>query len=294
MAGNVVVTQTKTKWSFPLTINRLKTQKKIQSLKSEWEKTASAPRSTRERAARPKGGERFDAAAKAKAAKERKEATAAAKEKAAAAKAEALAQRQQNRELAKQQRVIDKMNARQQRFGPVYNNTKGAMNYTQRAQFRADFAKINQEYAKGAIGAQTYTAKLGELQKQMRATAKQARQSLAPPTVGGGLSPVAGAIGAGLGAYGVLGAGKSLMKTGVDFQGIHSILKMTEDDAAGAAQSMEYLMGLSSRLGVDMVDLADQYAKMNLSRGKLSKQTVQDAVTGIQEYGTALHLDKTA
>ena len=104
MAGNVVVTQTKTKWSFPLTINRLKTQKKIQSLKSEWEKTASAPRSTRERAARPKGGERFDAAAKAKAAKERKEATAAAKEKAAAAKAEALAQRQQNRELAKQQR----------------------------------------------------------------------------------------------------------------------------------------------------------------------------------------------
>ncbi|HFL5872648.1 TPA: tape measure protein, partial [Serratia marcescens] len=27
-------------------------------------------------------------------------------------------------------------------------------------------------------------------------------------------------------------------------------------------------------------------------RGKLSKQTVQDAVTGIQEYGTALHLDK--
>ena len=136
------------------------------------------------------------------------------------------------------------MNARQARFAPVYNNTKGAMNYTQRAQFRADFAKINQEYAKGAIGAQTYTAKLGELQKQMRATAKQSRQSLAPPTVGGGLSPVAGAIGAGLGAYGVLGAGKSLMKTGIDFQSIHSILKITEDDADGAAQSMEYLMSL--------------------------------------------------
>ena len=293
MAGNVIVTQTKNEVVFSVDQKSFNdAKKKINSLKSEWEKTTSAPRSTRERAARPKGGERFDAAAKAKAAKERKEAAAAAKEKAAAAKAEALAQRQQNRELAKQQRVIDKMNARQARFGPVYNNTKGAMNYTQRAQFRADFAKINQEYAKGAIGAQTYTAKLGELQKQMRATAKQSRQSLAPPTVGGGLSPVAGAIGAGLGAYGVLGAGKSLMKTGVDFQGIHSILKMTEDDAAGAAQSMEYLMGLSSRLGVDMVDLADQYAKMNLSRGKLSKQTVQDAVTGIQEYGTALHLDK--
>lgn len=293
MAGNVIVTQTKNEVVFSVDQKSFNdAKKKINSLKSEWEKTTSAPRSTRERAARPKGGERFDAAAKAKAAKERKEAAAAAKEKAAAAKAEALAQRQQNRELAKQQRVIDKMNARQARFGPVYNNTKGAMNYTQRAQFRADFAKINQEYAKGVIGAQTYTAKLGELQKQMRATAKQSRQSLAPPTVGGGLSPVAGAIGAGLGAYGVLGAGKSLMKTGVDFQGIHSILKMTEDDAAGAAQSMEYLMGLSSRLGVDMVDLADQYAKMNLSRGKLSKQTVQDAVTGIQEYGTALHLDK--
>ena len=40
---------------------------------------------------------------------------------------------------------------------------------------------------------------------------------------------------------------------------------MTEDDAAGAAQSMEYLMGLFPS-GVDMVDLADQYAKMNLSR----------------------------
>ncbi|HED2348569.1 TPA: tape measure protein [Serratia marcescens] len=293
MSGNVVVTTTRNDVVFSVDNKSFNdAKKKINSLKSEWEKTTSAPRSTRERAARPKGGERFGAAAKAKAAKERKEAAATAKEKAAAAKAEALAQRQQNRELAKQQRVIDKMNARQARFAPVYNNTKGAMNYTQRAQFRADFAKINQEYAKGAIGAQTYTAKLGELQKQMRATAKQSRQSLAPPTVGGGLSPVAGAIGAGLGAYGVLGAGKSLMKTGVDFQGIHSILKMTEDDAAGAAQSMEYLMGLSSRLGVDMVDLADQYAKMNLSRGKLSKQTVQDAVTGIQEYGTALHLDK--
>ncbi|WP_337045621.1 tape measure protein [Serratia bockelmannii] len=293
MAGNVVVTTTRNDVVFSVDQKSFNdAKKKINSLKSEWEKTTSAPRSTRERAARPKGGERFDAAAKAKAAKERKEAAAAAKEKAAAAKAEALATRQQNRELAKQQRVIDKMNARQARFAPVYNNTKGAMNYTQRAQFRADFAKINQEYAKGAIGAQTYTAKLGELQKQMRATAKQSRQSLAPPTVGGGLSPVAGAIGAGLGAYGVLGAGKSLMKTGLDFQSIHSILKITEDDADGAAQSMEYLMGLSSRLGVDMVDLADQYAKMNLSRGKLSKQTVQDAVTGIQEYGTALHLDK--
>lgn len=292
MAGNVVVTTTRNDVVFSVDNKSFNdAKKKINSLKSEWEKTTSAPRSTRERA-RPKGGERFDAAAKAKAAKERKEATAAAKEKAAAAKAEALAQRQQNRELAKQQRVIDKMNARQARFAPVYNNTKGAMNYTQRAQFRADFAKINQEYAKGAIGAQTYTAKLGELQKQMRATAKQARQPLAPQTVGGGLNPVAGAIGAGLGAYGVLGAGKSLMKTGIDFQSIHSILKITEDDADGAAQSMEYLMGLSSRLGVDMVDLADQYAKMNLSRGKLSKQTVQDAVTGIQEYGTALHLDK--
>ncbi|EMB4112317.1 tape measure protein [Serratia nevei] len=292
MAGNVVVTTTRNDVVFNVDNKSFNdAKKKINSLKGEWEKTTSAPRSTRERV-RPKGGERFDAAAKAKAAKERKEATAAAKEKAAAAKAEALATRQQNRELAKQQRVIDKMNARQARFAPVYNNTKGAMNYTQRAQFRADFAKINQEYAKGAIGAQTYTAKLGELQKQMRATAKQGRQVMPSQFVGGGLSPVAGAIGAGLGAYGVLGAGKSLMKTGVDFQGIHSILKMTEDDADGAAQSMEYLMGLSSRLGVDMVDLADQYAKMNLSRGKLSKQTVQDAVTGIQEYGTALHLDK--
>lgn len=292
MAGNVVVTTTRNDVVFNVDNKSFNdAKKKINSLKGEWEKTTSAPRSTRERA-RPKGGERFDAAAKAKAAKERKEATAEAKEKAAAAKAEALATRQQNRELAKQQRVIDKMNARQARFAPVYNNTKGAMNYTQRAQFRSDFAKINQEYAKGAIGAQTYTAKLGELQKQMRATAKQARQPLAPQTVGGGLNPVAGAIGAGLGAYGVLGAGKSLMNTGVSFQSIHSILKITEDDADGAAQSMEYLMGLSSRLGVDMVDLADQYAKMNLSRGKLSKQTVQDAVTGMQEYGTALHLDK--
>lgn len=288
MAGNVVVTTTENRVVFKTdgkSFNDAK--KKIQSVGKEWEKVGSQMKKATN-STRPKGGERFDA----KAAKERKEAAAAAKEKAAAAKAEALAQRQQNRELAKQQRVIDKMNARQARFAPVYNNTKGAMNYTQRAQFRADFAKINQEYAKGAIGAQTYTAKLGELQKQMRATAKQARQPLAPQTVGGGLNPVAGAIGAGLGAYGVLGAGKSLMKTGIDFQSIHSILKITEDDADGAAQSMEYLMGLSSRLGVDMVDLADQYAKMNLSRGKLSKQTVQDAVTGIQEYGTALHLDK--
>ncbi|WP_213673047.1 tape measure protein [Serratia marcescens] len=293
MAGNVVVTTTRNDVVFSVDQKSFNdAKKKINSLKSEWEKTTSAPRSTRERAARPKGGERFDAAAKAKAAKERKEATAAAKEKAAAAKAEALAQRQQNRELAKQQRVIDKMNARQQRFGPVYNNTKGAMNYAQRAQFRSDFAKINQEYAKGAIGAQTYTAKLGEPVWLLLSFVSEARQVMPSQFVGGGLSPVAGAIGAGLGAYGVLGAGKSLMKTGVDFQGIHSILKMTEDDADGAAQSMEYLMGLSSRLGVDMVDLADQYAKMNLSRGKLSKQTVQDAVTGIQEYGTSLHLSR--
>lgn len=292
MAGNVVVTTTRNDVVFNVDNKSFNdAKKKINSLKGEWEKTTSAPRSTRERA-RPKGGERFDAAAKAKAAKERKEAAAAAKEKAAAAKAEALATRQQNRELAKQQRVIDKMNARQARFAPVYNNTKGAMNYTQRAQFRSDFAKINQEYAKGAIGAQTYTAKLGELQKQMRATAKQSRQVMPSQFVGGGLSPVAGAIGAGLGAYGVLGAGQSLMKTGVDFQGIHSILKMTEDDADGVAQSMKYLMDLSGRLGVDLVDLADQYAKMNLSRGNLSKQTVQDVVTGMQEYGTALHLDK--
>ncbi|EKF64144.1 tape measure domain protein [Serratia plymuthica A30] len=285
MAGNVIVTRTTNVVDFQTDNNSYsKAKKKIQSLKKEWEKVGNGYGKAKSKS-RPKGDAaealiiRQQAKAKAKAIRDQ-------------AAAEKAAQRQQNRELLKQQRIIDKMNARQARFAPVYNNTKGAMNYTQRAKARADFAKINQEYAKGVIGAQTYTAKLGELQKQMRATAKQGRQVMPSAVVGGGLNPVAGAIGAGLGAYGVLGAGQSLMKTGVDFQGIHSILKMTEDDADGAAQSMRYLMDLSGRLGVDLVDLADQYAKMNLSRGNLSKQTVQDVVTGMQEYGTALHLDK--
>lgn len=293
MAGNVVVTTTRNDVVFNVDNKSFNdAKKKINSLKSEWEKTTSAPRSTRERA-RPKGGERFDAAAKAKAAKERKEATAAAKEKAAAAKAEALAQRQQNRELAKQQRVIDKMNARQARFAPAYNNTKGAMNYTQRAQFRADFAKINQEYAKGAIGAQTYTAKLSMLQQQMKATAKQSRQVMAPAMVGGGLSPMAGAMGAGLGAYGVMGAGRSLMNTGVDFQSIHSTILMTQKTEAEGKQMFEYLQNLSSTLGTDLVATSDSFAKMNLSRPKnLDLNDMQEVFTGFSEYGTALHLDK--
>ena len=285
MAGNVIVTTTSNRVIFDVDQGSYAAaKKKIQSLKKEWEKVGNGYGKAKSKS-RPKGDAaealiiRQQAKAKAKALKDQ-------------AAAEKAVQRQQNRELLKRQRIIDKMNARQARFAPVYNNTKGAMNYTQRAKARADFAKINQEYAKGVIGAQTYTAKLGELQKQMRATAKQGRQVMPSAVVGGGLNPVAGAIGAGLGAYGVLGAGQSLMKTGVDFQGIHSILKMTEDDADGAAQSMKYLMDLSGRLGVDLVDLADQYAKMNLSRGKLSKQTVQDVVTGMQEYGTALHLDK--
>ena len=285
MAGNVIVTTTSNRVIFDVDQGSYAAaKKKIQSLKKEWEKVGNGYGKAKSKS-RPKGDAaealiiRQQAKAKAKALKDQ-------------AAAEKAVQRQQNRELLKRQRIIDKMNARQARFAPVYNNTKGAMNYTQRAKARADFAKINQEYAKGVIGAQTYTAKLGELQKQMRATAKQGRQVMPSAVVGGGLNPVAGAIGAGLGAYGVLGAGQSLMKTGVDFQGIHSILKMTEDDADGAAQSMRYLMDLSGRLGVDLVDLADQYAKMNLSRGNLSKQTVQDVVTGMQEYGTALHLDK--
>lgn len=287
MTGNVIVTTTSNRVIFDVDQGSYAAaKKKIQALKKEWEKTSSGIGKAKSKA------QQQNAAGENLIARQRQQQAKARKEEATAAKQAAAAQRQQNRELLRQQRIIDKMNARQARFAPVYNNTKGAMNYSQRAQARADFAKINQEYAKGVIGAQTYTAKLGELQKQMRATAKQGRQVMPSAVVGGGLNPVAGAIGAGLGAYGVLGAGQSLMKTGVDFQGIHSILKMTEDDADGAAQSMKYLMDLSGRLGVDLVDLADQYAKMNLSRGNLSKQTVQDVVTGMQEYGTALHLDK--
>ena len=304
--GNVIITSTKNVVTFEVDKGSYaKAKKQVQQIGKEWGKVG-AKMAKATNGTRPTGSGRFQGNGRrggrgnggtsqggnggrprqTPEEKAAKQATAQAKKDAAAAL------RAEQRQMKQRQTMIDKMNARQARFAPVYNNTKGAMNYQQRSQARADFAKINQEYAKGAIGAQTYTAKLSMLQQQMKATAKQSRQVMAPAMVGGGLSPMAGAIGAGLGAYGILGAGRSLMKTGVDFQGIHSILKMTEDDAAGAAQSMEYLMDLSSRLGVDMVDLSDQYSKMNLSRGKLSKQTVQDVVTGVQEYGTALHLDK--
>lgn len=302
--GNVIITSTKNIVTFEAdAASYAKAKKQIQQMGKEWDKVG-AKMAKATNGTRPTGGGRFQGNGRRGGRgnggtsqgggrpRQTPEEKAAKQAEARAIKAALADQRARNKELVKRQRMIDKMNARQARFAPVYNNTKGAMNYQQRSQARADFAKINQEYAKGAIGAQTYTAKLSELQKQMRATAKQGRQVMPGVGVGGGLSPMAGAIGTGLGAYGALGAGRGLMKTGVDFQGIHSILKMTEDDADGAAQSMEYLMGLSSRLGVDLVDLSDQYAKMNLSRGNLSKQTVQDVVTGMQEYGTALHLDK--
>ena len=55
MAGNVVVTTTRNDVVFSVDNKSFNdAKKKINSLKSEWEKTTSAPRSTRERAARPK------------------------------------------------------------------------------------------------------------------------------------------------------------------------------------------------------------------------------------------------
>ncbi|CAI0894949.1 tape measure protein [Serratia quinivorans] len=293
-AGNVIITKTVNKVSFSVDQGSYnKAKKQIQSVGKDWDKVSDKMAKATKAAAIPKGADRLRAA---KASKERIQ---QAKAEAAANKIARKEEQARNRERAaaarqmkRQQTMLDKMNARRIRFEGVYNQTKGAMNYTQRSQFKGQLFDIQKQYAAGTLGAQAYTAKLGELQKQMKATAKQSRVAYAPPMVGGGINGITSGmaqVGAGVG---MLAAGRSLMKTGVDFQGIHSILKMTEKDEAGAEQSMNYLMGLSERLGVNMVDLADQYAKMNLSRGTLSKETVQEAVTGIQEYGTALHLDQ--
>ncbi|MEH0871397.1 tape measure protein [Serratia liquefaciens] len=306
--GNVIITQTKNIVTFEAdAASYAKAKKRIQQMGKEWDKVgdkmAKATNGTR-----PTGGGRFqgngrrggrgnggtsqggNGGGRPRQTPEEK----AAKQAAAQAKKDAAAAlRAEQRQMKQRQTMIDKMNARQARFGPVYNNTKGAMNYTQRAQARADFAKINQEYAKGAIGAQTYTAKLSMLQQQMKATAKQSRQVMAPAMVGGGLSPMAGALGAGLGAYGVMGAGRSLMNTGVDFQSIHSTILMTQKTEAEGKQMFEYLQNLSSTLGTDLVATSDSFAKMNLSRPKnLNLNDMQEVFTGFSEYGTALHLDR--
>ena len=118
MAGNVIVTTTSNRVIFDVDQGSYAAaKKKIQSLKKEWEKVGNGYGKAKSKS-RPKGDAaealiiRQQAKAKAKALKDQ-------------AAAEKAVQRQQNRELLKRQRIIDKMNARQARFAPVYNNTRG-------------------------------------------------------------------------------------------------------------------------------------------------------------------------
>ena len=176
--GNVIITQTKNIVTFEAdAASYAKAKKRIQQMGKEWDKVgdkmAKATNGTR-----PTGGGRFqgngrrggrgnggtsqggNGGGRPRQTPEEK----AAKQAAAQAKKDAAAAlRAEQRQMKQRQTMIDKMNARQARFAPVYNNTKGAMNYQQRSQARADFAKINQEYVKGAIGAQTYTSSHGRL-----------------------------------------------------------------------------------------------------------------------------------
>ncbi|MBH2704140.1 tape measure protein [Serratia marcescens] len=207
-------------------------------------------------------------------------------------------QRRQQREMVRRQRMVDKMQARASRFTPQFQQAAGSASVYQKAQFRADFAKINKDFAKGAIGTQTYTARMGELAKQMKAVERQGRATskalaMNSGSIGGGMSPIMqGMMTAGAG-YGILAGGRSLMKTGVDFQSIHSTILMTQKTEEEGKQMFDYLQNLASTLGTDLVTTSDAFAKMNLSRPKdLDLNQMQTMFTGFQEYGTALHLDK--
>lgn len=93
--------------------------------------------------------------------------------------------------------------------------------------------------------------------------------------------------------FAVVGATAAINKTGQSFEAMNSAMLAAMGSEAEAAKQVEFLTGMTRRLGFSLLDTADQYTKFVFaSKDKLDTEQVNTFFQSMAEAGTVLGVSK--
>lgn len=93
--------------------------------------------------------------------------------------------------------------------------------------------------------------------------------------------------------FAVMAAAKSINKVGQDFEAMNSAMLAATGTKKAAAEEIEFLDKMTSRLGMSLLDTSDAYTKFLFAgQGKLSTSETRELFEGLSELGTTLGISK--
>lgn len=93
--------------------------------------------------------------------------------------------------------------------------------------------------------------------------------------------------------FSIFGATKSINKVGQGFEAMESAMLAAMGNKEDAARNIQFLDEMTSRLGLSLLDTADQYTKFVFaSKGKLDTEQVNTFFESVAEAGTVLGVSR--
>jgi len=93
--------------------------------------------------------------------------------------------------------------------------------------------------------------------------------------------------------FAVLGATQAINTTGQKFEAMNSAMLAATGTAEETANEITFLDGMTSRLGLSLLDTSDAYTKfLFASKGKLDQSETRELFEGLSELGTTLGVSK--
>jgi hypothetical protein len=188
----------------------------------------------------------------------------------------------------KEAKVFDVMAKREQRITNLrnrldYQMKKGGVGIQSSTAFmNGGFAKAAEGFRKtGDISA--FSQQVSLASRKMIDSAKSAK------TMGRSLHDMRGMMVAATAAYTAFSAIQSTALVGMNLESMKAGMKIFAGSDSAVSGEMEYIIGVSDRLGLSLMDAAEQYNKFSIvSKDKLTSSQRKDLFEGFSEYATVL------
>lgn len=198
---------------------------------------------------------------------------------------------QQNAHVQAQQKHAKMMTRRADMISARKIRTEGFigrsnLNTEQAAKFRKEMDKLATEFSAGQLTSREYSASVSQVHSQMSKANREFRSFNQRFKQFRSLL-IAGGIG-----YAGFEAGKQVVQTGQDFEAVESKFLIGTGDAKQAAEGLKFVRDEASRLGLDLLNASDSYARLAVAaKDKLPTTQVKELFTSFSELGTAAGID---
>ena len=185
---------------------------------------------------------------------------------------------------------VDPMIKREQRI----ENLQNRLAYTMRkggvsmgasdAFFKGSF-KSHADQFRNTGDISNFSQQVGLASRKMIDASKSAK------TMGRSVHDMRSMVVAATQAYTAFAALQNVANTGMKLESMEAGMKLFAGSDKGVAAEMEYIKGVSDRLGLSLMDAAEQYNKFNIvSRNKMTPEERKELFVGLSEYATVLQV----